>query len=60
MCRRLRYLESLEILGRDTPKLGKGVLLGLFVLFQGLLNTSPQDDHDLQQTGHDRHVVAQQ
>ena len=54
------YLKRLEILGQDISKLGKSVLVGLFVLFQDLLDTSPQDDHDLQQTGRDGHVFAQQ
>lgn len=57
---RLKYLKGLEILGHDISELGKSVLLGLFVLFQGLCNTSPQDDHDLQQTGHGGHVLPQQ
>lgn len=60
MCCSLKYLKGLEILGQDVSKLGKCVLLGLSILSQGLLDTSPQDDHDLQQTGHDSHVFAQQ
>ncbi len=57
---RLKYLKGLEILGHDISKLGISVLLGLFVQFQGLLDTSPQDDQDLQQTGHEGHVFPQQ
>lgn len=60
MCWRIKYLKGLEILGHDISKLGKRVLLGLLILSQGLPHTSPQDDHDLQQMGHDRHVFAQQ
>lgn len=54
------YLKGLEILGHDRAKLGTRILLGLFILFQGFRDTSPQDDHDLQQTGHDGHVFPQQ
>lgn len=53
------YLKDLEILGHDISKLGKNVLLGLFILFQSLLNTSPQDDHNLQQTRHNSNVFPQ-
>lgn len=48
------YLKGLKILGDDVSKLGKSVLLDLFVLFQRLLDASPQNDHNLQQTGHNR------
>ena len=44
------YLKGTEIFGHNIAKLGKRVLLGLLVVFQGLLDTSPQDDYDLQQT----------
>lgn len=48
------YLKGLKILGDDVSKLGKSVLLDLFVLFQRLLDASPQNDHNLQQTSHNR------
>lgn len=55
-----RYLKGLEIFGHDASKLGNCILLGLFILTQSLLNTTPQDDHDLQQTSHDSRVFAQE
>lgn len=55
-----RYLKGLEIFGHDTSKLGNCILLGLFILSQSLLNTTPQDDHNLQQTSHDGYVFAQE
>lgn len=56
----MKYLKGLEILGHDISKLGKSEFLGLFIQFQGLLHTSPQDDQDLQQTGREGHVFPQQ
>lgn len=56
----MKYLKGLEIFGHDISKLGKSELLGLFIQFQSLLDTSPQDDQDLQQTGHEGHVFPQQ
>lgn len=56
----LIYLKGVEVFGHNTAKLGIGVLLGLFVVLQGFLDASPQDDHHLQQAGHNGRVFHRQ
>lgn len=52
-------LKGVEIFAHDVAKLGVSVLLRLLVASQTLPDALPQDDHDLQQTGDDVHVLPQ-